>query len=100
MSKIKVKFYTHAEMLKEVEKCLGKASVQVRREAIDLMMHLAVWAVWDTIPNISKKRLKKILDFMGDKAAYIVDGTISLEDIRQMLKDEADITIGIKENER
>lgn len=95
---MKVKYYTHAEMVKEVEKCLEKATVQVRREAIDLMMHLAIWAVWDTIPNVSKKRLKKILDFMGEKAVYIVEGSISLEDIKQMLKDEADITIGFKED--
>ena len=87
-------------MLKEVEKCLDKATVQVRRESIDLMLHLAVWAVWDTIPNISKKRLKKILDFMGEKAVYIVEGSVSLEDIKQMLKDEADIQIGFVGDEK
>ncbi len=95
--KIKAKTYSQSEMVHEVEKALNKATSQVRREAIDLMMHLAVWAVWDTIPNISKKRLKKILDFMGEKATYIVEGTISLEDIKQMLKDEAEITIGFTE---
>lgn len=94
---MKIKTYTHAEMLREVEKSLNKATTTVRREAIDLMLHLAVWAVWDTIPNVSKKRLKKILEFMGEKASFIVDGAFSVDDIKQMLKDEADITIGFKE---
>lgn len=93
---IKAKVYSHSEMVREVEKALNKASTQVRIEAIDLMLHLAAWAIWDTIPKISKKRIKKALEFMAEKATYIVDGTVSLDDIKQMLKDEAEITIGFK----
>ena len=96
---MKVKYYTQAEMLKEAQKILERAKPEIRKEAIDLMLHLAVWAVWDTIPNISKKRLNRILEFMCEQALFIVDGTISLDDIKQMLKDEADITIGFKGND-
>lgn len=97
---MKTKFYTQAEMLRASEQILERARPKILREAIDLMFHLALWAVWDTIPKVSKKRLKRILDFMSEKAEYIVDGSVSLEDIKKMLKEEADITIDFVEDEK
>ena len=97
---MKVKTYSAAEKRKEIKNSVRNArediAKEVRLNAIDFMMHLAVWAVWDTIPNISKKRLKKILEFMCEKTTFIIDGTVTLDDIKQMIKDETGITIGFK----
>lgn len=97
---MKVKTYTQAEMLREAEKIMRKAETQIRIEAIDLMLHLATWAVWDCVPKISKKRIKRVLEFMSEQAAFIVDGTITVEDIKKTLKDEAGIEIGFVDEMR
>lgn len=94
---MKARVYTEAQMQRAVEMGLERARKQSRREVLDLAIHLALWAMWDTFPKVSKKRLGYAMNFMLEKAALIVDGTISLDDIKQLLQDEAEITINFKE---
>ena len=94
---MKTRVYTEAQMQRAVAQGLERAKIQARKEVLDLALNLSLWAMWDTFPKVSKKRIEKAMNFMLEKAALIVDGTISLEDIREMLKEEADIEIKFKE---
>lgn len=93
---MKARVYTEAQMQRAVEMGLERARRQARSEVLDLAVSLALWGMWDTFPKVSKKRMGKALEFMMEKAALIVDGTISLDDIKQMLNDEAGIVFGYK----
>ena len=57
-----------------------------------MMINLAAWALWDEI-KANEEDIKKVLQKMSYKAEFVVDGSVSLDDIKKMLKDEADITI-------
>lgn len=91
------KLYTEAELQRRIDKAVERAMIPVRTETIEIMLHIAAWAEWDTVPRISKKAIGKTLQAMGEKARFILDGSVTLEDIKQMLKDETGITIGFKE---
>lgn len=87
---MKVKYYSPSELQKELE----KESARVRRESIDIMLNLAAWAMWDIL-NAGESDIRNVLDAMSYKAGFVCDGSVSIDDIRKMLKDEADITINI-----
>lgn len=91
---MKVKTYNQSEHAREVEKALRGAEKKIRREVIDMMLNLAAWALWDEM-QADEDTIKKVLQKMSYKAEYVVDGSVSLDDIKKMLKDEADITIMI-----
>lgn len=91
---MKTKIYTQSEHVREVEKALRGAEKKIRREVIDMMLNLAAWALWDEM-QADEDTIKKVLQKMSYKAEYVVDGSVSLDDIKKMLKDEADITIMI-----
>ena len=96
---MKARVYTESQFQKALEQVFERIRRQARMEVLDLALHLALWGMWDTFPKCSKKRMGKALEFMMEKAALIVEGVISLDDIKQMLKDEADLSIGFKGEE-
>jgi len=59
-------------------------------------LRLAAWGIWDKIPNATAEDVQNVLDFMCEKTTFIIDGTVTLDDIKQMIKDETGITIGFK----
>ena len=91
---MKTKVYNQSEHNREVEKALRGAERKIRHEVIDMMLNLAAWALWDEM-KADEHTIKKVLQKMSYKAEFVVDGSVSLEDIKKMLKDEADITIMI-----
>ena len=97
---MKAKVYSYSEMLKEAEKLMRKEAVNIRLNCIDILLHIAAWAIWDTDKNITKSKLKKILEKMSYKAGFISDGSISIDDVKAMLKDEAGIEIGFVDEMR
>ena len=94
---MKIKRYSYAEMLKEAEKLMRKEAVNIRLDCIDTLLHIAAWAIWDTDKKITKSKLRKILEKMSYKAGFISDGSISIDDVKAMLKDEAGIEIGFSD---
>ena len=97
---MKAKVYSYSEMLKEAEKIMRKEAVNIRLNCIDTLLHIAAWAIWDTDKKITKSKLRKILEKMSYKAGFISDGTVSIDDVKQMLKDEAGIEIGFVDEMR
>lgn len=91
---MKTKVYSQSEHNREVEKALRGAEKKIRRDVIDMMLNLAAWALWDEM-KADENTIKKVLQKMSYKAEFVVDGSVSLDDIKKMLKDEADITIMI-----
>ena len=97
---MKAKVFSYSEMLKEAEKLLRKEAVNIRLDCIDTLLHIAAWAIWDTDKKITKSKLKKILEKMSYKAGFISDGTVSIEEVKQLLKDEAELVIGFVDEMR
>lgn len=90
---MKAKYYSHAEHMK----ALSEETAIIRRYDIDFMLHLSAWAMWDKIKDITREELFEALDEMQNKALFMVEGLVSLDDVKQMLKDEANITLTITE---
>ena len=93
---MKAKVYSHTDHMK----ALKEESAIIRRETIDFMLNIAAWAIWDKIKGITRDELLDVLDEMQNKALFMVEGSVSLDDVKQMLKDEANITLTIAEREK
>ena len=89
-----VKIYSQADHIRELEKEVRKETKKISRELIDIMLHVVAWAIWDEL-KVTEDEIGNVLKKISYKSEFVLDGSVTLEDIKKMLKDEADITINI-----
>ena len=101
---MKVKTYGQSEFYRELNKAIQeeserlqesfrKESEDIGKQIIDRVLHVVLFAVWDTVPGITTEQLYRVLEVVEEKAEYISNRDISYDDIKQVLKDEANLTI-------
>lgn len=91
---MKAKIYDQADHVRELEKELRRETKKISRELIDIMLHIVAWAIWDEL-KATEDEIGNVLKKISYKSEFVLDGSVTLEDIKKMLKDEADITINI-----
>ena len=91
---MKAKIYDQADHVRELEKELRRETKKISRELIDIMLHIVAWAIWDEL-KATEDEIDNVLKKISYKSEFVLDGSVTLEDIKKMLKDEADITINI-----
>lgn len=91
---MKCKIYSQSDHIRELKKEVRKETKKISRELIDIMLHVVAWAIWDEL-KATEDEIGNVLKKISYKSEFVLDGSVTLEDIKKMLKDEADITINI-----
>lgn len=90
---MKVKVYTQAEFERELGKALRKEKEEIGKKLIDRLLHVLMFAVWDSVPEITTEELHRVLEVVEEKALYIYEKDIDYDDIKRVLKEEANLCI-------